>query len=300
MTAIAPLDQLTALLGDLPPRPAPASPTVHHTTQTDHYTRHDLTFYNGHNSQVPAVLLTPRHTPPPYPAVLYLHVHGHRYDLGKSEVFQPRAGDIVPAEALTAAGYAVLCHDAYAFGGRQQPDEMTLFKQFLWEGKTLWGMMLRDDQIALDLLANHPEIDSQRMAAVGMSMGSTRAWWLAALDKRIRVTVAVACLPRYHDLISTHSLPHHSIYFYVPGILQHFDTEAILARIAPRPLLCLTGDQDPTSPVSGIRTIETHLRQQYAKSNQPGHFRSIVYSGLGHTFTHQMWNELTAWLNQYL
>ncbi len=298
MTKIAPLDQLTILLGDLPPLPSTVTTQTHTTTETEHYTRHGITFDNAHDSQVPAVLLTPRHAQPPYPAVLYLHVHGHRYDLGKNELFQPRAEDIIPAEALTTQGYAVLCHDAYAFGGRQQPDEMTLFKQFLLEGKTLWGMMLRDDQIALDLLDQHPAIDSDRIAAVGMSLGSTRAWWLAALDERVRVTVAVACLTRLQDLIAANGLPHHSIYFYIPGILQHFDTEAILARIAPRPLLCLTGDQDPTSPISGVRTIENHLRTQYA--NQPEHFRSIVYEGLGHTFTRAMWDELATWLAKHL
>jgi dienelactone hydrolase len=298
MTAIAHLDQLTKLLGGLPPRPTAVASQVHTTTQTEHYTRHNLTFDNAHDSHIPAVLLAPRHAKPPYPAVLYLHAHGHRYDLGKNEVFAPRAGDIVPADALTAQGYAVLCHDAYAFGGRQHPDELTLFKQFLWEGKTLWGMMLRDDQIALDLLDQHPLIDSNRIAAVGMSLGSTRAWWLAALEERIRATVAVACLTRYQDLIAADGLPHHSIYFYVPGILQHFDTEAILARITPRPLLCLTGDQDPTSPASGIHKIEAYLRNQY--TDIPQNFRNVIYPGLGHTFTSEMWHELTSWLTQHL
>ena len=131
-----------------------------------------------------------------------------------------------------------------------------------------------------------------------MSMGSTRAWWLAALDERIKVTVAVACLPRYQDITTANAHPYHSIYFYVPGILQHFDTEAILARIAPRPLLCLTGDEDPTSPITGVHTIESHLRTCY--TDQPAHFRNIIYSGLGHTFTPGMWDELIRWLNQHL
>ena len=77
----------------------------------------------------------------------------------------PRAGDAIPADALTAQGYAILCHDAYAFGERQGFDEETYFKQFLWEGKTLWGMMLRDDQIALDFLVNNPAIDESRIGS---------------------------------------------------------------------------------------------------------------------------------------
>ena len=64
--------------------------------------------------------------------------------------------------------------------------------EFLWQGRTLWGMMLRDEQCLLDYLATRPEVDMTRVGATGMSMGCTRAWWLAAIDDRIRVVVGVA------------------------------------------------------------------------------------------------------------
>ncbi len=35
-----------------------------------------------------------------------------------------------------------------------------------------------------------------------MSMGSTRSWWLAAIDDRIKAVVGVACFTRYEDLIA--------------------------------------------------------------------------------------------------
>jgi dienelactone hydrolase len=57
-----------------------------------------------------------------------------------------------------------------------------LFKQFLWEGATLWGMMVRDDILALNYLLSRPEVDPAQVGTTGMSMGATRAWWLAALD----------------------------------------------------------------------------------------------------------------------
>jgi dienelactone hydrolase len=292
--------QLFDLLGDIPVRPSTIKTTSQKTSETDHYIREDFLIDNGHHSQIPTVFLTPKNTESPYPTVIYLHVHGHRYDLGKNELFTERAGGHIPANVLTQMGFAVICIDAYAFGGRQQPDEMTQFKQFLWEGKTLWGMMLRDDLITLDYLHQRPDVDASRIATVGMSMGSTRAWWLAALDERIRVTVAIACLTRYQDLIAADGLPHHSIYFYVPGILNHMDAEDILSLIAPRPLLALTGDQDPTTPVSGVHTIEAHLRPIYSQAGKPKNFRNVIYPGIGHEFTTQMWDETTNWLRTHL
>ena len=37
-------------------------------------------------------------------------------------------------------------------------------------------------------------------------------------------------------------------------MLQHFDTEAVIACAAPRPMLFMTGDRDPGSPVEGIKS----------------------------------------------
>jgi hypothetical protein len=89
-----------------------------------------------------------------------------------------------------------------------------------------------------------------------MSMGSTRAWWLAAVDERVAAVVAVACLTRYQNLIAHGELRAHGVYYFVNGLLKHFDTEGVLALIAPRPFLALTGDLDAGSPADGVRALE--------------------------------------------
>ena len=98
-------------------------------------------------------------------------------------------------------------------------------------------MMLRDDLMALDYLASRPEVDARRIGVTGMSMGATRSWWLMALDERIKTGVAVACLTRYQNLIEHEMLKAHGIYYFVPNLLNHFDTEAVVALLAPRPAL---------------------------------------------------------------
>src|SRR5579872_3820655 len=118
---------------------------------------------------------------------------------------------------------------------------MSASKFSLWVGRTLWGMILRDDSMALDYLASRPEVDPQRLGVTGISMGATRSWWLMALDERIKTGVAVACLTRYQNLIQHGALKAHGIYYFVPDLLTHFDTEAIVALIAPRPILFMTG-----------------------------------------------------------
>ena len=67
MPAIANLEQLTALLGDLPPRPEHVTYETLNVTRTPRYTRQNLIIDNGYDSQVPAVLLTPNHISPTLP-----------------------------------------------------------------------------------------------------------------------------------------------------------------------------------------------------------------------------------------
>ncbi|MFZ9856690.1 MAG: alpha/beta hydrolase family protein, partial [Limisphaerales bacterium] len=243
------------------------------------------------------------------PAILYCHWHGGEYDGGKVELFQQRHTPAAPGPELVRRGYAVVAVDAPCFGERQGrgPDglmgsagELSASKLELWLGRSLWGMMLRDDLIALDYLCSRPEVDASRIGATGISMGATRTWWLMALDERIRSGVAVACLTRYQDLIAIGGLKYHGIYYYVPGLLRHFDTEAVVACVAPRSLLCLNGDLDAGSPVSGIRSIERLAAPAWSVTGAPDAFRSVVYPGVGHSYTPEMWSEMLGWFGKTL
>ena len=75
--------------------------------------------------------------------------------------------------------------------------------------------------------------------------------------------MGVACFTRYEDLIAIRELRAHGIYYFVPGILKHFDTEGVMALIAPRPFLVLTGDRDAGSPPEGMKKLEEILGKVY-------------------------------------
>jgi len=304
-------EQLWRLLGKLPPRPA--LPRAQIVAKEDHgdYWVEKFQFDNGAGSLVPGYVILPKGLSGKAPAILYCHWHGGEYEIGKEELFQARHIPEAPGPALARKGFIVLGIDAYCFGERNGlgpggPDEkgsqgeQSASKFNLWVGRTLWGMILRDDLMALDYLASRPEVDAARIGAMGMSMGATRAWWLMALDDRIHAGVSICCLTRYQNIIESGLLKAHGIYYFVPNILNHFDTEAIVALIAPRPALFLDGDQDPTSPIGGIRAIETAVRPVYSLYGKEGHFQSVVYPGQGHLYTPAMWETTLAWLDANL
>jgi dienelactone hydrolase len=207
----------------------------------------------------------------------------------------------------------VLGIDAPCFGERngQGPDgpqqkggagEMTAAKFHLWAGRTLWGMILRDDLTALDYLCSRPEVDAARIGVTGISMGSTRSWWLMALDDRPRAAVCVACMTRYEELIRAGMLKAHGIYYFVPGMLKHFDTEAVIALAAPRPMLFMTGDQDGGSPIEGVKHLGKIVSQVYALlgADSLQRFENNIYPGIGHVYLPEMWDKTVKWLDRWV
>ena len=116
-----------------------------------------------------------------------------------------------------------------------------MFKAMLRQGQVLWGMMVYDSIRALDFLLERPDVDRERIATLGISMGSTMAWWLAALDERIKVTVDICCLTDFRTLMEKKHLSAHGVYYFVPGLLKKFSTAQINALIAPRAHLGLAG-----------------------------------------------------------
>src|ERR1035438_7852094 len=117
-------------------------------------------------------------------------------------------------------------------------------------------MMMFDEFQALSYLAGRPEVDPQRLGAFGMSMGATKAWWLAALDARVHATMDVCCVTDFESLIEAHGLHEHGIYYYVPALLKHFTTSQINELIVPRPHLSVNGRKDPLTPPKGVEKID--------------------------------------------
>ena len=160
------------------------------------------------------------------------------------------------APVCAEKGIVTLAIDSWCFGERKhetegRTGEEDAFKLMLWRGQVLWGMMMFDEFRALDYLAGRAEVDPQRLGALGMSMGSTKAWWLAALDPRVCLCVDICCLTDYEELIRTHNLKGHGIYYYVPSLLKHFQTSQINELIVPRPRLSVNGRQDGLTPPAG-------------------------------------------------
>ena len=317
--------RLYELLGPLPAKDAAVSAETLWVEERDGYTLEKLVLtisdegsQSRFSEKIPAYFAKPNNAAEAtdgalIPAVLFCHSHGGAYALGKDEMIK---GNVyiypVPyVEALTKRGYAVLSFDAWCFGERRKdfhPEietthtsvtESEVFKDMLWQGEVLWGHMVYDGLKAFEYLAGRPEVDPERIATLGMSMGSTLSWWLAAMEPRIRVCVDLCCLTDFDTLAEQDGFDRHGLFYFVPGLRREFTTSDINCLIAPRPHLGTVGIYDPLTPVPGVNKIDREVSACYEGLGAEDHFRLLRYP-VAHQETEVMRKDVLDFLEEYL
>jgi dienelactone hydrolase len=299
----------------------PYAPAYGEPSQGDGYTRELLTLSLTRHTRVPGALLTP-HGTGPFPAVLLLHDHGARFDIGKEKLVRPWYDDTRLASAqawadqhfggrfvgdeLARRGYAVLCLDALGWSDRgpltydrQQALAANLFNL----GSSLAGLMAREDQRAAAFLAGLDRVDARRVAAVGFSMGGYRAWQTAALSDHIAAAASVGWMTGLKEMMvpGNNTLRGQSSYYMLhPGLARYLDIPDVASIAAPRPMLFLDGEQDPLFTAEGVQAAYARLRAVWQSRHAGERLRTEIWPGLGHVFTEPMQDEVLTWLDAVL
>jgi dienelactone hydrolase len=294
---------LWGLLGDLPWQHEPTSPRLVRTEDHGSYVLERLLLDLNGVEPVPALLLLPKRRPRRAPGLLFIHWHGGMYDLGKEQLL--RGVSVQPAYAPVCAelGLVTLAIDSWCFGERKHEanghqGEEDAFKRMLWNGQTLWGMMMFDEYRAFHYLARRPEVDPNKLGAFGMSMGSTKAWWLSALEPKVAVTADVCCLTDYDALIQANGLHGHGVYYFVPSLLKQFTTAQVNELIVPRPRLSVNGRRDPLTPPAGVEKVREYLMPLYQRYGREQDCRIALFD-CAHEELPEMRRQIREWFEKY-
>lgn len=261
--------------------------------------------------RVPALYLRPKGDGP-HPAVLVLHDHGARFDIGKEKMVRPLAaspsaeawvqryyGGAFVGDTLVKAGFAVLAIDALGWGERSRPgfardDQQALMNHLLQLGHSWAGLIASDDLRSHRWLRERPEVDQRRVAVLGFSMGALRAWQLAAVEPQVSACVAAHWMCTREGLLrpGEHTLQGQSAFSMAhPGLAAELDHPDVAALVAPRPLLLAGSPEDKLFPWDAVQASW----RQLARAWPAGGLTTAVTAG-GHRFDVAQQREACEWL----
>ena len=86
----------------------------------------------------------------------------------------------------------------------------------------------------------------------------------------------------------------------VPGIYDQYDGPAMVARIAPRPLLVINSDSDPNTLLPGVLECAEKARQAYRERNAADRFAFRVQANTGHQVRPESERAAIEWLVKWL
>ncbi len=205
-------------------------------------------------------------------------------------------GGRAPAAELARRGFVVLAHDAFCWGSRRFPLVQRTAKlagtvaavESLWReqglepdddarydavasahedtvakaagllGTSLAGMVVRDDLVALDVLAGLDGVDATRLGAFGFSGGGGRSALLAALDPRVTAHV-VTCMMATFDSLVPHYIDAHSWLLNSPGLPRFSEWPDLLAPRDGRRTLVQYAERDALFPPAGMHAAHDRL-----------------------------------------
>ena len=230
--------QLLARLFDYDAVPLDA--VVLDSVNTLHGRRLKIVFQGLWHSRVPAYFEIPAEAEPPYPCVLLLH------DLAGSKsqwwplVDSPEGRH---CKRLVGEGMAVFSIDMPLHGDRLAENEFAhprnLIENHLDQRyRELFVQAVQENRRALDYLTARPDIDSDRVGALGYGLGASMALCLAAVDARVAVVVAAAP-PAEPDKLAVRAAQNYA------------------GRVRGQPILLQGGNYDPwTTPVATQQLYE--------------------------------------------
>ncbi len=257
--------RLAELLGPLPLR-VPLQIETLESVRCDGYRREKIVYDTEATMSVPAYLLIPDGRYLPGAAVLAVHGHGPGKDLvcGIATTEAPNGNY---AEQLVRRGYVVLAPDLRCFGERADdnpPDHYACDTNLVHAVMAGWRPLtqnLWDLARSLDVLAEHPLVDPERLGAVGLSYGGTLTLFLAAWDARVAAAVVSGFFSSWAE---AHKMPWNMCGSQVlPGMLGRLEHEDLGAMVAPRPLLIETGTEDLLFPLAAAARAVADVRAVY-------------------------------------
>jgi len=283
------IHSLQLVMGPLPePEASSLDLQIEATEELPGIRRQKITFRSAGEDRVSAFLLTPRglRRGIKVPGILCLH---QTTPIGKAEPAGLGGNpNLHYALELAERGYVTLAPDYPNFGDYK-------FDSYAHGFASATMKAIFNHRRAIDLLQSLPEVDPDRIAVIGHSLGGHNALFLAAFDARIKAVVT-SCGFTSFAKYKGGNLAGWSHKGYMPRIAEiygndparmPFDFTELLACLAPRPVFISAPVGDDNFAVSGVRDCVAAANVVYQKVYHAGRNLQVIYPPGGHNFPPQ-------------
>ncbi len=285
------------------------------------YTAQKVALNITDDNRINALMLTPK-SPGPHPAIVLLHDHGSKFDIGKEKVIRPWGNEEKLASAqswadkffsghfigdeLAQRGYVVIAIDSLGWGDRgpmTYEQQQALASNYFNLGRSLAGEVAYEDTRTVAFLATLSQVDQQRIGVLGFSMGGFRAWQLAALSDKVAATAVISWFGTYQGLMQpgNNVLRGQSAFYMLhPGLPAHLDIPDIASVAAPKPMLIFSGGQDKLFPAKAVEQAFAKVHDVWRSQNAADKLVTKSWPQLGHVFYQEQQDEAFRWLDKWL
>ena len=245
-------------------------------------------------ADVPAFVCLPKGVEPPY--TFFVCVQGHSGGMYNSIAVE-RDDNTKPIEVpgdrefglgCMGRGLAALCIEQRSFGERREQMQQKVAAhgchdatmQALMLGRTLVGERVFDVDRGIDYLASRGDADLRRIGLMGNSGGGTVTMFGAAVLRRIACAMPSCYFCSFRDSIMS---IHHCADNYVPGLLKYAEMADVMGLFAPRPVVVVSGREDPIFPIAATRRQFRRLKAIYKAAGAADRCQLVV-GPEGHRF----------------
>jgi dienelactone hydrolase len=300
-----------------PPPVVAFDPVVIASEDRGTYVAHKVVLNLTGDSRVLSLMLVPKASGP-HPAVLLLHDHGAKFDIGKEKVI--RSWNIAPeklqssekwvhqyyggrfvGDALAAQGFVCFATDMLNWsdrGGGGFENQQALAANLLQYGVSWSGLIAHEDLRAAEFLASRAEVDPRRITAMGLSVGGYRTWQVAALSPHISQGVSVCWMATQRGLLvpgNNQTTGQSAFTMLHPGLARELDYPDVASIACPKRMMFLCGSQDALFPKASTEAAFAKMRKVWQSQHADDALVTTLYDA-PHEFNEQMQDDAFQWL----